>query len=341
MDVIATGSRSTRRAPPFRARPRRAQPNILNAADGALLRLGRELKQSGYRFTAITPLSHRRVNARTPPTVATLQDIFGWSRPFRHYDLSQSKLDLLTEAGVLRKSDTLLRSDVRFATLGDQLFIHSAFPTEQADAVFFGPDTYRFARLIRNSVATLPARRPVRIADIGAGSGAGGLYAAALLAGAAPSVVLSDINRNALRFCRINASLNGASDVAIISSDLFDDVDGHFDLVVSNPPYLVDPAKRVYRHGGGELGSSLSLKIVEHGIARLAPGGRLILYTGSAIVRGVDKFRDALGAVLNRPDIAFVYDEIDPDVFGEELEQPPYDGADRIAVVGVTVDRAA
>jgi hypothetical protein len=32
------------------------------------------------------------------------------------------------------------------------------------------------------------------------------------------------------------------------------------------------------------------------------------------------------------------YEEIDPDVFGEELEHPPYDRADRIAVVAVTID---
>jgi hypothetical protein len=32
------------------------------------------------------------------------------------------------------------------------------------------------------------------------------------------------------------------------------------------------------------------------------------------------------------------YEEIDADVFGEELDQPPYDCADRIAVVSVVVD---
>jgi hypothetical protein len=36
--------------------------------------------------------------------------------------------------------------------------------------------------------------------------------------------------------------------------------------------------------------------------------------------------------------VRFTYEEIDPDVFGEELEYSPYDRADRIAVVGVTID---
>jgi hypothetical protein len=33
----------------------------------------------------------------------------------------------------------------------------------------------------------------------------------------------------------------------------------------------------------------------------------------------------------------YTYEEIDPDVFGEELDSAPYDRADRIAVVALTV----
>ena len=60
-------------------------------------------------------------------------------------------------------------------------------------------------------------------------------------------------------------------------------VAGSFDLIISNPPYLVDPLARVYRHGGGELGSALSVEIAVQGVDRLAPGGRLLLYTGSGV----------------------------------------------------------
>jgi hypothetical protein len=37
------------------------------------------------------------------------------------------------------------------------------------------------------------------------------------------------------------------------------------------------------------------------------------------------------------PGLQFVYEEIDPDVFGEELDRHAYAHADRIAVVGLTV----
>jgi methylase of polypeptide subunit release factors len=267
-----------------------------------------------------------------------LNDIFGWSRPFRAADLSPDKIDLLAQAGLLESRGSMLRSGVRFASIGSQLFAHSSFPTVQSDAVFFGPDTYRFVRFIRESLLGWSSGRPLRLLDIGAGSGAGGLYAATMLTGTASSLVLSDINPTALRYSRINAALNDAT-AEVVESNLFEKLHGQFDLIVSNPPYLMDRKKRLYRHGGGEFGSGLSLKIAEQAVAHLAPGGRLVLYTGSAVVGGIDGFEKALRDALAGCGVRLAYTEIDPDVFGEELDRPPYDRADRIAVVGVTVDR--
>ena len=310
----------------------------LGPADRPLLRLGRELKTRAYRFTTITPASHARVNARRMRSPPSLDDIFGWSRAFAPGDIFKDALMCLAEAGELETAGSKFRSGVRFSTLGNQLFVHSAFPTDQTDAVFFGPDTYRFARMVRHALEAMQLRPALHILDVGAGSGAGGLYMAALAAHVSPAVTLADINRRALRFSRINAALNGVSGVKIIESDLLSAIDGRFDLIISNPPYLIDPLGRLYRHGGGELGCELSLNIVEQSIGRLAPGGRLVLYTGSAIFGGKDLFREMLSTLLAARDVRVDYEEIDPDVFGEELEHPPYDCADRIAVVGVTID---
>ena len=49
------------------------------------------------------------------------------------------------------------------------------------------------------------------------------------------------------------------------------------DLIVANPPYLVDPAGRVYRNGGGSLGTGLGERIVAEGLPRLRAGGQLLL----------------------------------------------------------------
>jgi hypothetical protein len=118
-------------------------------ADRALLELGQGLKEGGYRFTTVTPASHARVVSRAPKGRPSLTDIFGWSRPFSAGDVSENMLTRMADAGVLDIAGPAFRSNVRFSTLGDQVFVHSSFPTEQADAVFFGPDTYRFVRLIR------------------------------------------------------------------------------------------------------------------------------------------------------------------------------------------------
>jgi methylase of polypeptide subunit release factors len=311
-----------------------------DCVSSALVELGDRLRASGYAFTTITPLSHQRIHARLHPTEPTMRDIFGWSHLFRESDLPPAMFAALTKAGAAARIGDKFRSRVRYSTLGDQLFIHSAFPTEEANAVFFGPDTYRFACTIRSSVGDLdPAGRP-RILDVGAGSGAGGLYAARILADRSPQIVLADINARALEFSRVNATLNKVSDVSVINSDLYAQVDGSFDLIISNPPYLIDARTRAYRHGGGELGSELSLRILEEGLPRLSPGGMLVLYTGSAIVAGVDLFKGAVLCLLKDESVKLSYEEIDPDVFGEELEAPPYDRADRIAVVSAVLRKS-
>ena len=85
---------------------------------------------------------------------------------------------------------------------------------------------------------------------------------------------------------------------------------------------------------------TLSLEIIEQGIEHLAPGGRLLLYTGAAIIECEDVFHAVLRERLSKQSVRWTYDEIDPDVFGEELEHPPYDRVDRIAVVAVTIELA-
>jgi methylase of polypeptide subunit release factors len=314
-------------------------PQPSPAYDEALLALGRELLARGYRFITITPASHERVSSRPGHEIgSSLEAVFGWSRPFRRSGLPATIVEQLSDAGELDTRDGLLRSMVRFSSIGEQLFVHSAFPTDRPDAVFFGPDTYRFVRALRHALTDFRLGAPPRVIDVGCGSGAGGLYVAALLARHDLEIVLTDINPRALRYARVNAALNALQPVTTIESDLFSQVPGKADLIISNPPYLVDPRGRLYRHGGGDLGFDLSLRIVERGVERLAPGGRLFLYTGTAVVDGVPKLFEALYPGLQASGRTFTVEEIDPDVFGEELEHAPYDRADRIAAVAITVD---
>jgi hypothetical protein len=62
----------------------------------------------------------------------------------------------------------------------------------------------------------------------------------------------------------------------------------------------------------------------------------LLLYTGAAIVAGRDPLREALETVCSNAGASFSYQELDPDVFGEQLAAPGYEDVERIAAVGLT-----
>jgi methylase of polypeptide subunit release factors len=203
--------------------------------------------------------------------------------------------------------------------------------------VFFGPDSYRFAQVIRDHLQHCPERVEHAV-DIGCGSGVGALLIARAAQHAQVSAV--DINPLALRYTAINAALAGVSNLSVEPSDLLDGISGTFDLIVANPPYMLDPNARIYRHGGGVLGADLSLRIVEQARERLSRHGTLLLYTGVAIVEGRDALLEAIRLRLAGPDWAWVYREIDPDVFGEQLAEPGYEQVERIAAVALTVTRS-
>lgn len=308
-----------------------------------LVALGRHVRETGYRHIAVTPLTHEYHNRRPGREQArTLRDVFGWSLPFSREAVSPEEFALMARAGVLEPAGPLWRSTVRWARLDDHLCAHSAYPTRDEGAVFFGPDTYRFGRFIRGHLASRPgfAAGVRRAVDIGCGSGAGALLVAD--ACVAAEVLAVDINPKALHLARVNAELaaeHRGERVTVAYSDLLEDVEGSFDLIVANPPYMLDAQERLYRHGGGELGEGLSLRIVEAALQRLDRGGTLLLYTGVAIVDGRDVFRDALDHLLAGRSCRPVYEEIDPDVFSDELLKPAYARVERIAAVGLTLTR--
>jgi SAM-dependent methyltransferase len=305
----------------------------VDGPERALIELGRALRRAGYEFVTVTPETHRRVNARAERLgeglARDLRGVFGWNRPFVAQTLPRELLALMRTADALATDGDFFRSCVRFSTLRGCLFAHSAYPTVAADAVFFGPDTYRFCALLRRWVESARC-----LVDVGCGTGAGGIT----LADRTAYRVLRDISQRALWFARVNSALNDVA-VEVAQGDVLAGVSGPVDLVIANPPYMRDEARRLYRDGGGSYGEALAVRIVSEALERLAPGGKLVLYTGAAIVDGTDTFRRAVSPLLRGRGLQVVCEELDPDVFGDELERPSYAQVERIAAVGMCVTR--
>ena len=311
------------------------------------------IKLQGYEFVTVSPTTHEYFFAKNSASGRNLRDIFGWNLPFHLDALCPLIQKIMTDACLLDHDGELMRSKLRISSLGKDLFFHSAFPTVENDAVFFGPDTYRFARFIKQTLkeqrSTIPqshqqSQKSIRILDIGCGTGAGGFAAVRSLPyGCLYELIFNDINDKALELALINASVADISIKAmpgdILSQDIFKTAGAEFDLIISNPPFMKDESARTYRDGGGMLGLDLSIRILQLAFEHLAIGGTLLLYTGVAMTNESDPFLSSIKPLLASANCDWSYEEIDPDIFGEELILPSYKNAYRIAAVGLVVTR--
>lgn len=122
-----------------------------------------------------------------------------------------------------------------------------------------------------HSLALLSIRRKcVRALDLGCGSGIQALLAASH----AGEVVASDANPRAVELTRFNAALNGMPHVTAREGDLFGPVAGErFDLIVSNPPFVISPDRTFLYRDGGRAGNDLIRELLAAAPEHLAPGG--------------------------------------------------------------------
>jgi hypothetical protein len=136
------------------------------------------------------------------------------------------------------------------------------------------------------SLAGLTVRRRVGAAlDLGTGSG----FQALLAAAHSQEVVATDRNPRAVEMATFNARLNGLANVTVVEGDLFDPVAGRgFDLIVSNPPFIISPDSEhlfLYSGHGGDEGCR---RIVAEAPYFLAEGGLCQLLANWALRKGED-----------------------------------------------------
>jgi release factor glutamine methyltransferase len=145
--------------------------------------------------------------------------------------------------------------------------------------------------LIGAALALVKDKRPLRILDLGTGSGAIVVTLLAELPGA--TAVASDLSAAALRVAKDNAEALGVANRArFVQANWFDGVDGQFDLIISNPPYIplgdiaglaadvreFDPPRAL---DGGPDGLEAYRRIARGAGGHLAPKGHIILEIGA------------------------------------------------------------
>ncbi|WP_337269252.1 peptide chain release factor N(5)-glutamine methyltransferase [Oryzifoliimicrobium ureilyticus] len=131
---------------------------------------------------------------------------------------------------------------------------------------------------------------PLHILDMGAGTGAIGLALLSALPNA--TVVGSDISEDALKTARANAETNGLADrFHTQCANWFDGIEGHFDAIVSNPPYIasrvvddLEPEVRCYDPraalDGGQDGLDAYREIAAGAASFVQPRGLIGLEIG-------------------------------------------------------------
>jgi hypothetical protein len=136
------------------------------------------------------------------------------------------------------------------------------------------------------TLSRLTVRRPSRrTLDLGTGCGVQALLAAPH----SEDVVATDRNPRAIGLATLNAALNGAARMVCREGDLYEPVAGErFDLIVSNPPFVISPASSYLFRDAAIEGDAVCREVVRGGAALLEPGGFCQLLCSIAVPEGGD-----------------------------------------------------
>jgi hypothetical protein len=266
----------------------------LDHLDPALLaRLREALDSAGYGYDAITellgPTAHAALgrNETTPGLratrgggpLATLVRLWPLQAPVEVAELEAALPGLvpdLAAAGVVELAAGQVRAavDVRpyASEAHDRYVLSDLTPGLDGTPNRVTPDHVLGVSSASTSLAQLTVRAPVAAAlDLGTGCGVQALH----LTDHVDRVVATDVNPRALLLAEATAAINGV-DVDVRAGSLYGPVAGElFDLVVTNPPFVVSPPggdRLVYRDSGLP-GDEVVRRVVREAPPHLAPGG--------------------------------------------------------------------
>lgn len=182
--------------------------------------------------------------------------------------------------------------------LGEAWFMGLPFHVDERVLVPRSP----LGELIQNGLQPWLGDKPVgRILDLCTGSGCIGIAAATVFDEA--EVDLSDISPEALEVAAVNIDYHEVGDrVRTVRSDVFDGIEGRYDVILSNPPYVdaedIADMPAEYSHepelglaAGGD-GLDIAHSILARAADYLNPGGLLIVEVGNSWVALQEAYPD-------------------------------------------------
>lgn len=213
---------------------------------------------------------YRRVKTDSPYNILVRLFWLGRavSEPVIREKLPCLDVEQLEGVGLLHCRDGEVQANAKLAPYHDLLLVSD-----------FGPEIHRElpadhvlgVGAASLTLGSLTVRRKVKTAlDIGTGAG----IQAFLVDRHADHVIGTDTNLRALNFARFNAVLNGIDNIEWREGNLYEPVaEQKFDLIVSNPPYVISPESRFVFRDTNLPGDAVSEKVVRGAGEKLTEGG--------------------------------------------------------------------
>ncbi|HKC92056.1 MAG TPA: methyltransferase [Candidatus Limnocylindria bacterium] len=284
----------------MQARPR---PATLDPSDrGAVAALRSALGSRGYDAQRLRTLLRAEGDNLTPragdiPIVerllprgdplSALVRLFLIGRPVSERDaaaaLAPLTIDAAVSIGILERQPEQVIATVRLVPAEDLVFacdlaLESApdLPADHVMGVTTSSLTLAHATIRRNVGSVL---------DVGTGCGVQAVFAARHAA----RVIACDINPRALNFAAFNAVLNGVTNMECRRGSFFDPVGTErFDLIVSNPPFVISPEGGLTFRDAGMRGDAVSRSMVRGAASHLTEGGLAFVLVSWGVSDGAD-----------------------------------------------------